>query len=53
MSKIRAADRNTAIEDIPVVLEIAINETAKRPYEPRTVQEHITREIAANFQLDS
>jgi uncharacterized protein (DUF849 family) len=42
MSKIRAADRNTAIEDIPVVLESAINETAKKPYEPRTVQEQIT-----------
>ena len=42
MSKIRAADRNTAIEDIPVMLEIAINETAKKPYEPRTVEEHIT-----------
>jgi uncharacterized protein (DUF849 family) len=42
MSKKRPADRNTAVEDIPVVLESAINETRKKPYEPRTVQEHIT-----------
>jgi uncharacterized protein (DUF849 family) len=38
----RMADRNTPVEDIPVVLECAINETRKMPYEPKTVQEHIT-----------
>jgi hypothetical protein len=37
----RMADRTTQVEDIPVVLECAINETRKMPYEPRTVQEHI------------
>ena len=37
-----AASRNTSVEDIPVVLESAINETRKKPYEPKTVEEHIT-----------
>ena len=36
------ANRKASVEDIPVVLESAINETAKKPYEPKTVQEHIT-----------
>ncbi len=30
------------VKDEPVVLECAINETGKMPYEPRTVEEHIT-----------
>ena len=30
------------VKDEPVVLECAINETRKMPYEPRTVGEHIT-----------
>jgi uncharacterized protein (DUF849 family) len=33
--------RKVSVEDIPVVLESAINETRKKPYEPKTVQEHI------------
>jgi uncharacterized protein (DUF849 family) len=37
-----AADRKASSEDVPVVLECAINETRKMPYEPKTVQEHIT-----------
>ena len=36
------ANRNASIEKIPVVLECAINALAKKPYEPKTVQEHIT-----------
>jgi uncharacterized protein (DUF849 family) len=38
----RMADRNRAVEDIPVVLECSINETGTMPYEPKTAQEHIT-----------
>jgi len=34
-----------AVEDIPVVLECAINESSKNPNEPKTVQEHITEII--------
>ena len=42
--KRRTADRNTAVEDIPVVLECAINGSGskKNPHAPETVQEHIT-----------
>ena len=42
--KQRTADRNTAVEDIPVVLECAINGegSKKNPHAPETVQEHIT-----------
>ena len=42
--KRRMADRNTAVEDIPVVLECAINGSGSRknPHAPETVQEHIT-----------
>jgi uncharacterized protein (DUF849 family) len=40
--KQRTDDRKAAIEDIPVVLECAINESSKNPNEPKTVQEHIT-----------
>jgi uncharacterized protein (DUF849 family) len=40
--KERTDDRKAAVEDIPVVLECAINESSKNPNEPKTVQEHIT-----------
>jgi uncharacterized protein (DUF849 family) len=42
--KRRTADRKAAVEDIPVVLECAMNGTAskKNPHAPETVQEHIT-----------
>ena len=36
------AKPNASTEEIPVVLECAINAMAKKPYEPITVQEHIT-----------
>lgn len=36
------AQLEASVEDTPVVLECAINETGKKPYEPETVQEHIT-----------
>lgn len=37
--------RKDAVEDIPVVIECAINETRKKPYEPKTVEEHITEMV--------
>ena len=40
----QTSDRK-AIQDIPVVLECAVNEAGKNPYEPKTVQEHITELI--------
>jgi uncharacterized protein (DUF849 family) len=43
--KQRTTDRNTAVEDIPVVLACAINLSSKNPNEPKTVQEHITEII--------
>ena len=41
--KRQTADRNIAVEDIPVVLECAINGSGskKNPHAPETVQEHI------------
>ena len=36
------AKPKASTEEIPVVLECAINATGKKPYEPKTVQEHIT-----------
>jgi uncharacterized protein (DUF849 family) len=35
-------DHQATVEDIPVVLECAINESGKNPNEPKTVQDHIT-----------
>ena len=35
------ANLKASVEDTPVVLESAINDTRKKPYEPKTVQEHI------------
>lgn len=40
--KAMGSNRKESVMDIPVVLESAINETRKKPYEPKTVQEHIT-----------
>ena len=37
-----ADDHQATVEDIPVVLECAINESGKNPNEPKTVQDHIT-----------
>ena len=34
-------DHQATVEDIPVVLECAINESGKNPNEPKTVQDHI------------
>jgi len=41
--KRRTADRNATVDDIPVVLECAINGegSKKNPHAPETVQEHI------------
>ena len=36
------AGNKKSFENTPVVLESAINETRKKPYEPKTAQEHIT-----------
>jgi uncharacterized protein (DUF849 family) len=40
----QTSDRK-AIQDTPVVLECAVNEAGKNPYEPKTVEEHITELI--------
>lgn len=40
----QTSDHQT-IQDIPVVLECAVNEAGKNPYEPKTVEEHITELI--------
>ena len=43
--KQRGDDHKAAVEDVPVVLECAVNEAGKNPYEPTTVEEHITELI--------
>jgi len=38
---VQGAGSKASVEETPVVLESAINDTGQKPYEPKTVQEHI------------